>query len=114
MQALPLAKKAPAVPPEVVQLACGTVVLHVCPEAAVGGPLALVRDGDVIELDVPRRSLNVLITDEELSRRRTDWQAPPPKYSRGYGKLFIDHVLQADEGCDFDFCRGGTAIENKP
>jgi dihydroxy-acid dehydratase len=84
----------------------GTVVLHVCPEAAVGGPLALVRDGDLIELDVPRRTLNVLLAEEELARRRQTWQPPPPRFTRGYGRLFLDHVLQADEGCDFDFCRG--------
>jgi dihydroxy-acid dehydratase len=84
----------------------GTVVLHVCPEAAVGGPIALVRDGDTIELDVPNRKLNILLSDEELARRRAAWQPPPPKFTRGYGKLYIDHVLQADEGCDFDFCRG--------
>jgi dihydroxy-acid dehydratase len=87
--------------------AFGTVVLHVCPEAAVGGPLALVRDGDLIELDVPGRTLNVLLSEEELSRRRAAWQQPPPKFRRGYGKLFLDHVLQADEGCDFDFLRSG-------
>jgi dihydroxy-acid dehydratase len=85
----------------------GTVVLHVCPEAAVGGPLALVRDGDLIELDVPNRTLNVLLSEQELARRRAAWQPPPPRFTRGYGKLYIDHVLQADEGCDFDFCRGG-------
>jgi dihydroxy-acid dehydratase len=86
--------------------AAGTVALHVCPEAAVGGPLALVQDGDLIELDVPGRALNVLISDEEMARRRAAWQPPPPAFRRGYGKLYIDHVLQADEGCDFDFCRG--------
>src|SRR5262249_46751793 len=86
----------------------GTVVVHVCPEAAVGGPLALVRDGDVIELDVPGRALNVLLPGEELARRRAAWQPPPPRFTRGYGKLYLDHVLQADEGCDFDFCRGPT------
>jgi dihydroxy-acid dehydratase len=84
----------------------GTVVLHVCPEAAVGGPLALVRDGDLIELDVPQRTLTLLIAEEEMTRRRAEWQAPLPKFTRGYGKLFLDHVLQADEGVDFDFCRG--------
>ena len=84
----------------------GTVVLHVCPEAAIGGPLALVRDGDTIELDVPKRTLNVKLSVEEFTRRRADWRAAPGKYSRGYGKLFLDHVLQADEGCDFDFLRG--------
>src|SRR5205085_9882369 len=71
--------------------AAGTVVLHVCPEAAVGGPLALVRDGDVIELDVPGRALNVLLPDEELARRRAAWAAPAPAFTRGYGKLYIDH-----------------------
>jgi dihydroxy-acid dehydratase len=86
--------------------ASGTVVLHVCPEAAIGGPLALVHDGDLIELDVPKRTLNVLLTDEELACRRAAWQPPPPKFTRGYGKLYLDHVLQADEGADFDFCRG--------
>jgi dihydroxy-acid dehydratase len=84
----------------------GTVILHVCPEAAVGGPLALVRDGDLIDLDVPGRTLNVLVDEDELARRRAVWQPPAPKYRRGYGKLFLDHVLQADEGCDFEFCRG--------
>jgi dihydroxy-acid dehydratase len=86
--------------------ASGTVVLHVCPEAAVGGPLALLRDGDMIDLDVPGRTLQVMLSDEEMDRRRAAWQPPPPKFTRGYGKLYIDHVLQADEGCDFDFCRG--------
>ncbi|MCS6850679.1 MAG: dihydroxy-acid dehydratase [Gemmataceae bacterium] len=85
--------------------AAGTVVLHICPEAAIGGPLALVRDGDLIELDVPARTLNVCLSDEELARRRAAWRPPAPKFARGYGKLYIDHVLQADEGADFDFCR---------
>jgi dihydroxy-acid dehydratase len=85
--------------------AAGTVVLHVCPEAAVGGPLALLRDGDMIELDVPNRGLNVLLSDDELTCRRAAWVPPPPQFTRGYGRLFIEHVLQADEGCDFDFLR---------
>jgi len=80
-------------------------VLHVCPEAAVGGPLALVREGDAIELDVPGRSLKVMLSDDELARRRAAWTPPAPRFTRGYGKMFIDHVLQADEGCDFDFLR---------
>jgi dihydroxy-acid dehydratase len=84
----------------------GTVVLHVCPEAAIGGPLALVREGDLIELDVPNRSLNVKLTDAELARRKVEWLPSAAKFSRGYGKLFLEHVLQADEGCDFDFLRG--------
>lgn len=84
----------------------GTVVLHVCPESAVGGPLALVRDGDLIELDVGARTLNLLVPDDELIRRRLEWKKMPPQYQRGYGKLFLDHVLQADGGCDFDFLHG--------
>ena len=88
----------------------GTVVLHVAPESAVGGPLALVRDGDEIELDVPRRRLNLLVSDDELSRRRAAWKPRPPKFERGYGRLFLDHVLQANEGCDFDFLRGRTPV----
>jgi dihydroxy-acid dehydratase len=83
------------------------VVLHVCPEAAVGGPLALVRTGDVIALDVPARTLNVLVPEDELARRKAEWRPPAPKYTRGYGRLYLDHVLQADQGADFDFCRGG-------
>lgn len=86
----------------------GTVVLHVCPEAAVGGPLALVQSGDTIELDVPQRTLNVLSADDEMKHRRTEWRPPEAKYQRGYGRLYVEHVLQADEGCDFDFCRGGA------
>ena len=64
------------------------------------------RDGDVIELDVPGRALNVRVADEELTRRRALWRPPAPAYTRGYGRLYLEHVLQADEGCDFDFCRG--------
>jgi len=88
----------------------GTVVLHVAPEAAVGGPLALVRDGDEIELDVPRRRLTLRVSDDELGRRRREWKPRAPHYSRGYGKLFLDHVLQANEGVDFDFLRGKAPV----
>ena len=88
----------------------GTVVLHVAPESAVGGPLALVHDGDEIELDVPRRTLTLRVADDELARRRAAWTPRPPQYARGYGRLFLDHVLQADEGCDFDFLRGRTPV----
>jgi dihydroxy-acid dehydratase len=88
----------------------GTVVLHVAPESAVGGPLALVRDGDEIELDVPKRSLRLLVSDDELARRRAAWTPRAPHYERGYGRLFLDHVLQANEGCDFDFLRGKTPV----
>src|SRR5437899_204388 len=88
----------------------GTVVLHVSPESAVGGPLALVRNGDEIELDVPKRTLALRIGDDELARRRAAWTPRPPHFARGYGRLFLDHVLQANEGCDFDFLRGGTPV----
>jgi dihydroxy-acid dehydratase len=85
--------------------AFGTIVLHVAPEAAVGGPLALVRTGDEILLDVPDRKLDLLVPEEELNRRRAAWRPPAPAFKRGYGKLFLDHVLQAPQGCDFDFLR---------
>ena len=86
----------------------GTVVLHVAPEAAVGGPLALVRTGDVIALDVPGRSLRVEVPDDELEARRRQW-SPPPAAGSGYVRLYREHVMQADHGADFDFlvgCRG--------
>jgi dihydroxy-acid dehydratase len=84
----------------------GTVVLHLAPESAVGGPLAVVRNGDEIELDVASRRLDLLVSSEEIARRLAAWKPPPPAYPRGYRKLFVDHVQQAHEGCDFDFCRG--------
>ena len=87
--------------------AYGTVVLHVAPEAAAGGPLALVRTGDMIELDVPARKLHLDVSDEELARRRAAWVAPEtPK--RGYYKLYVEHVQQADKGADLDFLVGGS------
>jgi dihydroxy-acid dehydratase len=81
----------------------GACVLHVAPESFVGGPLALVRDGDVIELDIPGRRLSLQVSDEEIEKRRAAWRKPPPRYGRGYGLLFSEHVSQANEGCDFDF-----------
>ena len=81
----------------------GACVLHVAPESFIGGPLALVRDGDVIELDVPQRKLNVLVSDEELARRKAAWVSPAPRFTRGYGAMHQIHVMQADKGCDFDF-----------
>ncbi|MDB5945793.1 MAG: dihydroxy-acid dehydratase, partial [Ramlibacter sp.] len=81
----------------------GACVLHVTPESHVGGPLGLVREGDVIELDVAARSLNMVVSDDELARRKAGWQAPAPKFSRGYGVLYLKHIQQADTGCDFDF-----------
>jgi len=85
----------------------GVCVLHVTPESHVGGPLALVRDGDLVSLDVPARRLELLVDDAELARRRAAWQAPPPRYDRGFGSLYLKHVTQADEGCDFDFLADG-------
>jgi len=89
--------------------AYGTVVLHVSPEAALGGPLALVREGDWIELDVEARRLNLDVDEAELARRRAEWVAPEPAFQSGYQALYVKHVLQADRGADFDFlvgCRG--------
>lgn len=86
----------------------GACVLHVAPEAYVGGPLALVRDGDRISLDVPARRLELLVSEAELAARRADWQAPPPRFERGYGVLYLKHIGQADTGCDFDFLQTET------
>ncbi|MFM0198375.1 L-arabinonate dehydratase [Paraburkholderia fungorum] len=87
----------------------GACVLHVAPESFVGGPLALVQSGDLIELDVPRRMLNLLVPEEELARRQAAWVRPEPRFTRGYGALHQAHVLQADKGCDFDFLQRGGA-----
>lgn len=84
----------------------GTVVVHIAPEAAVGGPLAIVQDGDEIDLDVPARRLELRVPEAEIKARLSQWRAPAPHYTRGYGKLFLEHILQADQGCDFDFLRG--------
>jgi dihydroxy-acid dehydratase len=89
--------------------AYGTVVLHVTPEAAVGGPLALVRDGDLIELDVAARRLHLEVSDEELARRRAEWQAPPIEES-GYVRLYQEHVQQANTGADLDFLVGTRGL----
>ena len=86
--------------------AYGTVVLHTAPEAAAGGPLALVQNGDMIELDVPNRRLHLDVSNEELERRRASWQTPKPPMSGGYQKLYFNTVNQADEGCDLDFLVG--------
>ncbi|MFM0186811.1 L-arabinonate dehydratase [Paraburkholderia nemoris] len=87
----------------------GACVLHVAPESFVGGPLALVQSGDLIELDVPRRKLNMLVAEEELARRKAAWVRPEPRFTRGYGALHQAHVLQANKGCDFDFLQRGGA-----
>ena len=88
----------------------GTCVLHVSPESFVGGPLALLNEGDIIELDVQQRLLNMRVSEDELSRRREAWRPKGEIYPRGYGKLFMQHIKQADEGCDFDFLEGTAPI----
>jgi dihydroxyacid dehydratase/phosphogluconate dehydratase len=81
----------------------GACVLHVTPESHVGGPLALVRDGDPIEIDVQARRIDMLVGPQEIARRQAGWRAPQPKFTRGYGVLYLKHIRQADTGCDFDF-----------
>ncbi len=92
----------------------GACILHVAPEAFVGGPLALIRTGDVIAVDIPNRVLQVNVSDEEMAERRKSWTPPEPRYERGYGWVFSQHIEQADKGCDFDFLRkdfGGPVPE---
>jgi dihydroxyacid dehydratase/phosphogluconate dehydratase len=86
----------------------GTCVLHVTPEAAIGGPLALVRTGDTIVLDVPKRRIDVEVSADELEGRKAAWQPPPNPYDRGWAALYRQHVTQADEGCDLDFLESGA------
>jgi dihydroxy-acid dehydratase len=88
--------------------AYGTVVLHVSPESTAGGPLAFVQNGDEIELDVPNRKLNLLVSEEELAKRKAAWVPPKPKAERGWSKMYIDHVQQAHLGADFDFLVGSS------
>jgi dihydroxy-acid dehydratase len=85
--------------------AYGTIVLHVSPESAVGGPLALVRNGDRLRLSVKSRSIDLAVAEEELRKRKAAWKPPVTPPVRGYAKLYMDHVLQAEDGCDFDFLR---------
>ena len=91
----------------------GTIVLHIAPEAAIGGPLALVRTGDWIALDVPNRSLTLDVPEDELARRRAEWRPPPRRFERGYVRLYVEHVLQAPDGCDFDFLRHKPTDEDR-
>jgi dihydroxy-acid dehydratase len=81
----------------------GACVLHVAPESHVGGPLALVQDGDLIQLDIAGRRIDLLISEQEMAQRKAAWKAPAPKFQRGYGTLYLKHIQQADKGCDFDF-----------
>jgi dihydroxy-acid dehydratase len=85
----------------------GACILHVAPESYVGGPLALVRTGDIITIDIPARSINMEVSDEELARRKAEWKQPPKRFERGYGWMFSQHIKQANEGCDFDFLETG-------
>ena len=91
--------------------AYGTAILHMSPESAIGGPLAAVRTGDRIELDVKNRRLTLKVDDQEIARRLSEWKPRPPKYTRGYGHIFLNHVMQAEDGCDFDFLRGRSEVE---
>ena len=91
----------------------GACVLHVAPESFVGGPLALVKDGDTIELDVAARRLELRVSAQEIARRRSQWKSPPPRFARGFGALYQQHIRQANDGCDFDFLEG-TAPTNEP
>ena len=92
----------------------GTVVLHVAPESAIGGPLALVQTGDRIRLDVASRTLELVVDEAELERRRAAWTPPPRKDERGYRQVYEEHVLQANEGCDLDFLRGRSPVVTAP
>ena len=89
----------------------GACILHVAPEAYVGGPFALVRTGDTIELDVPARRLHLDVPDDELARRRAEWRQPKPRLERGYGAIFAQHVSQANDGCDFDVLAPAPMLE---
>jgi dihydroxy-acid dehydratase len=89
--------------------AYGTCVLHVSPESHVGGPLALVQDGDRISLDVAGRRLDLLVPEAELAARRAQWKKPASRFGRGYGALYLERVTQANQGCDFDFLSGAAA-----
>jgi dihydroxy-acid dehydratase len=91
--------------------AYGTVLLHTSPEAAVGGPLALVKSGDMIELNVPNRSINLLVSEEEMAKRKAAWVAPAPKHTRGWSKLYYESVQQAHLGADLDFLNGSSGSD---
>ena len=92
----------------------GACVLHVTPESHVGGPLALVRDGDLIAIDIDARGINMLVSDEDLAKRKAEWVKPIPKFTRGYGVLYLKHIQQADVGCDFDFLEPGYSEGTEP
>ncbi|MEC8343214.1 MAG: dihydroxy-acid dehydratase, partial [SAR324 cluster bacterium] len=92
----------------------GACILHVSPESALGSPLALVEDGDLIELDVEARKLDLLVDSDELEERKNRWQAPESRYRRGFARLYQEHVSQANLGCDFDFLLGTPGETREP
>jgi len=83
----------------------GACILHVAPESYIGGPLALVKSGDMVTVDVEKRLIQMEVSDDELARRKAAWTPQPPRYERGYGKMFLEHIEQAQDGCDFDFLK---------
>ena len=85
----------------------GSCILHVAPESYVGGPLAFVKTGDLITVDVKKRSIHLHVTDEELEERKSQWKQPSPRFHRGFGWMYQEHILQANEGCDFDYLETG-------
>ena len=91
----------------------GACILHVAPEAFIGGPLALIKTGDIIEVNIPDRKLSVDIPESEMKNRKEDWVEPKPRFERGYGYMYSQHIEQADKGCDFDFLRTdfGSAVK---
>ena len=91
----------------------GTTVLHIAPESFIGGPLALVSDGDIIELDIPGRRLDLMVSPDELAARREAWTEPVPRYKRGWGALYDQNILQANEGCDFEVLRGRGGLPSR-
>jgi dihydroxy-acid dehydratase len=91
----------------------GACVLHVAPESHIGGPLALLKTGDIVKLDIPNRSIDMLVDEAELASRRAQWKAPEPKAGRGYGYMFAQHIEQADTGCDFDFLHASFGASAK-
>ncbi|MFM7331226.1 MAG: dihydroxy-acid dehydratase, partial [Brachymonas sp.] len=81
----------------------GACILHVSPESYIGGPLALVKTGDLITVNVPKRTIHLEVSEDELAKRKAAWTPPPKRFERGYGHMFTQHILQADQGCDFDY-----------
>ena len=92
----------------------GACILHVAPESYIGGPLALVKSGDMVTVDVEKRLIQMEVSDDELARRKAAWTPQPPRYERGYGKMFLEHIEQAQDGCDFDFLKTDHGAPGPP